>query len=185
MRPVPFALALLLLGCGRADPSTVLFASGRPDNARNAPSASSFVPGSRLRPRFWKGDDGSEQLVGWYDQHRAENCEPAPGPDGAHRCMPTAMDGNYFEDAACKDPVAVWAPASCASYPKYIRIGASVCGPYELREVDLHAPRRAEVYVRHPQGGCMARILARGEEVFTPGPPVAAAAFVGLVEGVK
>jgi hypothetical protein len=92
------------------------------DGAMNpVPDASAQeMGGSRLKARYYLGDDGSKQFAGWYDTQRKENCTFGSAADGTLRCLPavsaTAV-GSYYSDAGCSKPLATIACGAAA--PKY------------------------------------------------------------------
>jgi hypothetical protein len=80
-------------------------------------AAAQEMSGSRLKARYYVGDDGSKQFVGWYDSQRKENCGFMMAGDGVLRCLPTmfAAAGSYFSDSACTSPLFATATASCVN----------------------------------------------------------------------
>lgn len=87
------------------------------------------APGSRLKPKYWLGDDGAKQyMVGsWFDSTRNEDCSFALAADGKMRCLPQAMDFGYYSDVGCNTPM-IMTQGSCAP-PKYgISVSDADCG---------------------------------------------------------
>src|SRR5262245_16640517 len=68
----------------------------------DAGATSGAVPGSRIKMRWYVGDDGSRQLAGAYDSEREESCTWQLASDGQVRCLPqiTAW-GRYWADSEC------------------------------------------------------------------------------------
>ena len=74
--------------------------------------------GSRLKARYYAGDDGSKQYAGWRDTQRNEDCGFAVASDGLLHCMPSgAYVNGLFVDAGCSQALAS-APKGCAA-PAY------------------------------------------------------------------
>jgi hypothetical protein len=96
------------------------------DDADAAPATS----GTRLRARYYVGEDGSKQFVGWRDSTRKEDCAIQKAEDGKLRCLPTAGGyGTFFSDASCSTAIAyVSIATTCAqpSVPTYIADLAAV-----------------------------------------------------------
>lgn len=67
------------------------------------------LSGTRLKARFYAGEDGSRQPIGWYDSEREEACEWKTFA-GEVRCMPTAKGKGTtkYTTPACKDPDYAW-----------------------------------------------------------------------------
>lgn len=85
------------------------------------PDAYASTSGTRLKPMYRTGSDGSkEYLPGqWWDSARNEGCSPSIGPmsDGTIRCVPSAISTSYFSDAACTQSIGQ--VSSGCSAPKY------------------------------------------------------------------
>lgn len=50
--------------------------------------AAPATSGKRLRARYYVGEDGSRQFVGWHDKERNEDCSFSVAEDGKTRCLP-------------------------------------------------------------------------------------------------
>jgi len=62
--------------------------------------------GSRLKARYYEGEDGSKQFIGWWDSQRQEDCVMVPAKDGKLRCLPAANVAiTGYADANCSVPV--------------------------------------------------------------------------------
>jgi len=68
-----------------------------------AADAAPATSGSRLRARYYVGEDGARQFIGWHDTKRDEDCMFQTAEDGKLRCMPSvgAYALTYFADEAC------------------------------------------------------------------------------------
>jgi len=74
------------------------------DDADAAPATS----GTRLRARYYVGEDGSKQFVGWHDTKRDEGCGFGKAQDGKIRCLPnesSALALGYYADGGCTVPL--------------------------------------------------------------------------------
>lgn len=101
------------------------------DEADAAPATS----GTRLRARYYVGEDGSKQFIGWHDKTRNEDCYFARVADGALRCTPLASASQpvFFGDPGCStQPISPVAKASSActavAAPKQHVYAADGCG---------------------------------------------------------
>jgi len=117
------ALACVLVACSATDNAV----TPKPDNTSTSSSSGTggqggssssgeagaggapvagFVSGSRLRARYYQGDDGSRQMLGWYDTELGTHCTVMPAEDGTLRCLPSTIVLTYFSDPACAAPAA-------------------------------------------------------------------------------
>lgn len=93
------------------------------------PANAEPAAGSRLKPKFRKGEDGAkEYLAGiWWDSQRQEDCSFTLAGDGKMRCLPAGSDFRYFVDAQCQTPM-VMMQGACSA-PKYgISATEAACG---------------------------------------------------------
>ncbi len=79
------------------------------------------MSGARLKKKYLLGDDGTrEDLPGWYDSQRLEDCNFMLASDGKSRCLPGAQNGYLaFTDPACSQPI-LWLqnpPMNCPPNP--------------------------------------------------------------------
>jgi hypothetical protein len=141
--------------------------------------------GTRLKARYYVGDDGSKQFAGWYDTERKENCTFSTASDGAIRCVPAATAaavGSYFADSACKQPLAT---VSCgAPAPKYASAysqssGGCLMGP-TLAPVGAHFTA-ATVYVGS-SGSCTGIATPASTDWYQVGASIDPASFVRATE---
>lgn len=94
--------------------------------------------GSRLKARWYVGDDGSRQFLGWYDAELKTDCSFGRGFDGALHCLPSVGVTTTFTDADCSQPIFSQTSRSCADGPPVIGSmdsvdGASQCAVYRQR----------------------------------------------------
>jgi len=69
-------------------------------------NAEPTTSGSRLKARYYVGEDGSRQFVGWYDSQRKEECSFLSAGDGETRCLPAgAYPIGVYSDANCTTPI--------------------------------------------------------------------------------
>ena len=76
--------------------------------------------GSRLKVKYWVGDDGSKTPVPFvlWDSARSEDCVFTTAADGKSRCLPTsgnAFVGSYYSDSGCTKPLGWWSSSSACS----------------------------------------------------------------------
>ncbi len=126
IRDIGFSLAggaaiyVAMAACSAADGAHLRGANGAGGNGQGGsgqggsgviPDATAATSGSRLRVRYYSGEDGSKQFVGWHDTQRNEDCTFRPAAD----------------DAGCTQPVAIVAKTMCAGAPKYAYAPAGQC----------------------------------------------------------
>jgi hypothetical protein len=92
-------------------------------------SADTNQSGTRLKVKYYAGDDGSKAFAGFYDSQRKEDCSFRTAADGVSRCMPTtnAVFSGYYADMTCTQPVVV-VPAGCST-PTYVLQTDVSCNP--------------------------------------------------------
>jgi hypothetical protein len=75
--------------------------------------------GSRLKPNYRVGDDGSKEYVpgSWWDTQRSETCSFATASDGKDRCLPDGAAVSAYSDSNCTAGIAAL-KTGCAA-PKY------------------------------------------------------------------
>jgi hypothetical protein len=102
-------------------------------------SHAGFVSGTRLRARYYLGDDGSKVFIGFYDNLLATDCFVTRAADGTRRCVPlsgVALTG-YFGNAGCTQPAYIVSGACAPSAFAIIPIPPVACEEqrYEVRAV--------------------------------------------------
>jgi hypothetical protein len=114
-------------------------------------ASSLFVSGTRLRARYFAGDDGTRQWNGWYDSERDEECNFTFGnlraSDGTIRCLPLfgSVRLNAYADPMCTQPVAIVYPATTPCTPKYGIAETETCPTLEtVYTVSAYTP--SQVY---------------------------------------
>jgi len=204
---IPRALAVLASGCAvyfvmAACSSLPLIGDDDEDNGRpgapganadgssssSSSSSGSPVPnamagewhkgGSRLKLRYLKGDDGTQQFLGWSDSARGgEDCSFLQHADGSWRCMPTAtaLVGGYFASASCTGTELVYLAKGLPA-PKY---GQKYEG-LGTRRYPVTKPHAGAVYWRQPTTGACQDVssLSTSSDVYAVGPELPPSAFV-------
>lgn len=87
------------------------------------------LPGSRLKPKFRRGDDGAKEYIQglWFDSQRGEDCTFLLASDGQTRCLPKGNTFQYYADAQCTQAMVLL--QSACSTPAYGVTTATVaCG---------------------------------------------------------
>lgn len=122
------------------------------EEADAAPATS----GTRLRARYYAGEDGSRQFMGWRDTTRNEDCSFLKSEDGQLRCLPTATYASYYSDAGCSQPLLAVAKATpnCGAVafaaPAYaLDVGTAQCGTMRIWKVGA-AVAPGMIYVGSP-----------------------------------
>ena len=105
--------------------------------------------GSRLKLRYYAGDDGSKLAAGMWDTMLQTPCRFLKTMDGSLRCLPTPdgyattaestttimANGSslaaFFSDPECRVPMVLFYPQTCSPPPKYLLVG-DVYGNAEL-----------------------------------------------------
>ncbi|HXX67590.1 MAG TPA: hypothetical protein VEK07_10430 [Polyangiaceae bacterium] len=91
--------------------------------------------GRRLRATYLKGDDGSREVVGWFDAALEVDCSFAAAADGAWRCLPGGAEaGRFFADAACTQRLATL-PRGCSSPAYAVLNDTSACASRPTKHV--------------------------------------------------
>lgn len=115
--------------------------------------------GSRLKARFYAGEDGSQQFVGWYDSQLQKNCTFTPTGDGKLRCVVEGLAGRsgYFADTGCSQPtVVVSKGCTPPSLANASATSAGSCGTtFSLRIANVGAKHVGPVYAGTP-ASCIA-----------------------------
>ena len=75
--------------------------------------------GSRLRAKWFMGEDGSKEFAGWYDKQRGEDCWFIGALDAERRCLPIGnANVAYYAEALCQVPLVSDYTNGC-NVPKY------------------------------------------------------------------
>lgn len=137
------------------------------------------VSGTRLKARYWVGDDGSKQFAGWFDSERNEQCSFRTAEDGDIRCQPVAeATGGVYFAAGCTTPY-FYASTGCGVAPKY----GSLATGCSIGLFTLTASSPTMVYVGTP-ANCVSTAVPTGFSFFT-GSAIAATLFVKATEQVE
>ena len=133
--------------------------------------------GSRLKLRFLKGDDGTQQFFGWSDSTRGgEECSFAQHADGSWRCMPAATANViYFASNSCTGTELGYVMKGLPA-PKY-GVKYETLG---TRRYPVTGPHVGTVYGRNPgTGACEnASSVSTSADVYAVGPELPSSAFV-------
>lgn len=153
------------------------------DEADAAPATS----GTRLRARYYTGEDGSKQFVGWRDNTRNEDCSFLKSEDGQLRCLPAAAFASYYLDASCTQSAATTPKeqAICAAAVPTYAVETqrfTACGTSKLFEVGALVEPTV-VYVVSATGCVETKPLAVYAYYTTT--PVAPTEFVAATEQVE
>ncbi len=145
-----------------------------------ADAAAQSVSGSRLKARYWVGEDGSKQFAGWYDSQREEACSFQDYGDGVPRCRPSSgAFASYFLDSGCTVPLFNVYDTECSTAPKY---GTALSGcTTQLYQLAANTP--SMVYVGKP-GACTGTMPPAGYTYYS-GTLVSASVFVAATEQVE
>jgi hypothetical protein len=158
------------------------------DDADAAPATS----GTRLRARYYTGEDGSKQFIGWHDKMRDEDCSFQKAEDGQLRCLPAMGVTALYADSACKEPifqVSSAQPTTCgaagaAPVAVYANeYSALVCG--FARVYNMGTPLQlTDVYTGYGTGACT-KAVADAAVTYRALTPIASTAFVAATEQVE
>jgi hypothetical protein len=150
------------------------------------PDASAEESGSRLKARYYVGDDGSKQFAGWYDSERKENCTVMSASDGVLRCLPFtlfASAGSYFSDSNCSSQYFVAAKptnTACGTTPSTGYGYTSTCG-FTFYTLTPASP--SVVYAGTP--GACTEVTAPTTYAFFTGTSIPASSFVKMTDQVE
>lgn len=153
-------------------------------------AAAEPVSGSRLKRRYYVGDDGSREPLygyGWYDTERQENCIFTTAADGATRCVPQTAGGAsgfYFADSNCTQEVALVTTTCGAPLPKYIFKSTPQSGcAGGTSSIHLIGPQQnLTMYYLKSGETCLGVAVTAGQAFYTIGAEVPASSFVRAVE---
>ncbi|MEY4548401.1 MAG: hypothetical protein RL685_4596 [Pseudomonadota bacterium] len=109
-----------------ADPANA--EQARPTDRRDAGQAPSLLlpvaeakaneSGSRLKARWFVGDDAAREFVGWFDSELKTECAFSRGRDGLLRCLPTSGATPLYTTSDCTGPLVYSVPvSSCDTHP--------------------------------------------------------------------
>jgi len=159
------------------------------------PDANAAVSGTRLRARYYVGEDGSKQFIGWHDMMRDEDCTFWQPPGGTLRCTPfyVTSAASMFSDIGCSVPVTIAVKATgsacgvTAPAAKYAYL-SDACGANRQRYVVSSQPTAAPVFTK--SGAACTDIttaVAATYDVFSLTSPTPApdSAFVSATEQVE
>jgi hypothetical protein len=157
--------------------------------------------GTRLKRRYWVGEDGSREPVGepmypdyggaawyspadfsWYDSERDENCRFRVAADGVVRCLPASVEmGSAFADDECTVPIIV---VSTPARGETARYGHRYSASMGLRMFALGAALGTTTY--YDEGGdCAADTAFDDQTLYATGAEIPPTAFVGFTIEVE
>jgi hypothetical protein len=155
-----------------------------PSNPSNpsAPGADTTVSGTRLKRRVFKGADGSQQFVGWYDSQLMRPCNFSNGSDGKLRCLPQSSSTvGYYGDPGCSSPLA-FVSKGCAPEPTTFTTVSS-CGTATQAVLTTGAAYTGtSIYLKNGVGGCVASPTPQGNDLYFTGAEVPPSSFVDATE---
>jgi hypothetical protein len=152
------------------------------DEADAAPATS----GTRLRARYYVGDDGSKQFIGWHDKERDENCAFV-NVGGVLRCIPGAAGTvvGYYSDAGCSVPLYVASKAAMACGGTGAQYTLVYDAGYCAKELIALTPvTPATIYTGSPAACNAVTPAPVSFDYFTKGAVVAWTAFVSGTEQI-
>jgi hypothetical protein len=148
----------------------------------NAMADQWYASGSRLKLRYFDGEDGSKQFFDWHDSSRNEDCTIQQHADGSWRCLPAsqlvASTGSYYA-AGCTAPLAI---AFKGTQPKYAFFPDLNAG-YHPHVLQLGALVTGTVYVGTP-ASCTSTTPPAFYDVYATGAELPSTDFVGATPKV-
>jgi len=178
------SLLLVVAACGSVSSKDRTDAAAMPD----APGATvdGYRSGSRLKLSWWTYDDGTRTYAGLHDTMLGTDCEPGQVA-GATVCMPDAMQGYYFADAACTQPVGDWYICNNQT-PGYIYTSAVTGGacPSSIAHVYQRGAQLQATTVYYLNGtACQQTTLSTMDAVYALGAEVAVGSLapMAMAEG--
>lgn len=153
------------------------------------PADAEPTDGSRLKARYWTGDDGSKSYAPgqWYDSQLDLACSPAPVSEREYRCMPVSgISGSpldMYSDAACSQKLRVtWiCSGTKARFAMTIATsgpcGTVVSGPH-VYTIGAMVPQSTTLYIKGASS--CAAFWPAGYDVYTVGAEVPLSTFVGM-----
>lgn len=172
-------------GSVAADGNSILDALTDPvPDAKADPNTS----GSRLRARYWVGDDGSRQFIGMRDTQLDEDCFFYPASDGVTRCLPwSAIAGvtrtGAFTSSDCTTGGDVFIATCPAQYGASGASDSGSCPARILYTIYSLQPYSGPLYQKSGTS-CVTYTLSAGYSAYT-GTLMQATAFVGATEQVE
>lgn len=119
-----------------------------------------FVSGTRLRARYWEGEDGSKQFFGWRDTQLDIDCAYRLATDAQMRCLPAIIvDGGYFADTNCSVAVGL-VRKGCAAPPQYVAVATTGAACPTGTKVTAYLAGAAANLVYYWDGGSCTNVTA-------------------------
>jgi hypothetical protein len=151
-------------------------------------AAAETKSGTRLRARYYVGEDGSKEFIGWHDMQRNENCTFAKAPDGKLRCLPSegnALALGYNSDAGCTTQLFITIATGACVPPtaKYATTTDTSTCTTALHTVTLVTP--TELYVGTPANCLKVTQPPAGYAYYASSGVLAPAEFVAATEQVE
>lgn len=146
-------------------------------------AAEVYKSGSRLKAKYYEGQDGSKAFVGWFDSQRNEDCSFRIAADGTARCLPTGDVVQFFNDGNCTSPLVMVAkPCATAAAYAVFQDGVS-CSEVRTRVYPRGNPTTpgGTIFMKASTSctGISSSTYQTIYNFFTVGPEVAPSAFVG------
>jgi len=141
----------------------------------NAMADTWYKSGTRLKLRYYQGDDGSRQFMGFYDTQRAEVCSFTK-LGNAVVCLPPASGvGTYWTNSACSGPL-VATPKAVAPEKHAINfITLEIFEVAALYDGPIYSGSSASCAAT----GTGASLLRQSQNFYSVGTKLTAAAFAG------
>jgi hypothetical protein len=168
-----------------------------PTRANDAGQPSLLIPvaeakanesGSRLKARWYVGDDGSrQQFLNWHDSELQVDCGFTTGRDGTLRCLPTGGGGSVlstqYADSSCTQPLFSQDPEGCNTAAPAVGLvqhaeGADVCAAHKYRYYTIGAVAVPQVAYIRAGGECVSTALHAGHSYWAAGSEIPLSRFV-------
>jgi hypothetical protein len=159
----------------------------QPDGAAPSPMGGPTA-GSRLKPKFFTGEDGSKVYVPgtMVDTMRNDDCTFIVAGDGQTRCLPASTFALYFSDSGCSQPIGQQLKG--CSTPKYAsRADGVACygaTAVHLRIYTIASPYSGKVFGGTP-GSCtdVTSSLGPSYDFYVLGAEISPSSFVAGTGG--
>lgn len=167
--------------------------SGEGDGGRDGGIAARtdqlYTSGSRIKVKYFVGDDGSRQQGGLFDSQLNIACSYQTSGDGLPRCLPLreVVPASQFADSQCSREVFLRVVPSCPQPPPgyIVDWSASTACPQRSRVLRTGPRVTTSAYAKTADGGCASSALSPSFEYFEAGALVMPTAFVGAREATE
>lgn len=172
-------------GVGGSSSAGVGGSSTGPGSGGGESSIASYISGSRLRARYYDGDDGSRQYVGWYDSDLDANCVFNFGSDAVRRCLPSPFSISVvYSDSGCTQPIYGHSKLCSTPPPKYAHIPPGQCQlGWAVHELGAQATLTTLYY--KSGSNCFEGAVSQDTDYYSLEPELAPTTFVEAEEKVE